>query len=78
MWCSGTGPRQQALGTRLQLGLPGLNFPRTADTKQPYLPYSGLLEAMGCMQLRLGTEAWGHEEVTRPENIGFRLPKDLR
>ena len=55
-----------------------LNLPRMADPEQLYLTSSGLSEAVGCMQLRLGTEAWGHEEVTRPENVGFHLPKDRR
>lgn len=59
-------------------GIRVLNFPRTADPEQLYLTSSGLLEAVGCMQPRLGTEAWDHEEVTQPENVGFHLPKDLR
>ena len=55
-----------------------LSFPRTADPEQLHLTSSGLSEAVGCMQPRLGMEAWGHEEVTQPENVGFHLPKDLR
>lgn len=72
------GPDRRPLAHSSSRGVSVLGFPRMADTEQLHLTSSGLSEAVGCMQPRLGTEAWGHEEVTQPENVGFHLPKDLR
>lgn len=61
MGCSGLGPRQEGPWHTPPASVRVLNFPRTADPEQLYLTSSGLLEAVGCMQPRLGTEAWDHE-----------------
>ena len=79
--CTGAvdwGPDRRPLAHSYSRGVSVLSFPRTADPEQLNLTSSGLSEAVGCMQPRLGMEAWGHEEVTQPENVGFHLPKDLR